>query len=309
MLEEFKFSHRLMGSIFEFIIVCESENKAEAFLNLALDEIMRLESLLSEFKSDSIVSKINDNAGRCPVQVPNEVFQLIKRSIAISNLTQGAFDITVSPLKKLYNFKNENFQFPTETDLKSALNLVDYSKLELLDGQSVFLKKEGMKLSLSAIGKGYAADMVKKIWMENGLESGVISASGDLCSIGSRIDGTDWKIGIADPNDRQKSLLYLPLNNGAIATSGDYEQFFIYKGKKYGHNINPKSGLPVSGIKSVSVASRSAELSDALATAVYIMGVEAGTYLIDQLPDIHCLIIDDKNILHFSKNIIFEHAK
>jgi len=166
-----------------------------------------------------------------------------------------------------------------------------------------------MRISLAAIGKGYAADCVRKLWLNNGIEHGVINASGDLTSMGKRANGQAWQVGIADPENRKKVLFYLPIDNIAVATSGDAEQFFIHKNKRYSHNINPTTGLPVIGLKSISVFSPSAELSDALATAVYIKGIEQGIHFINQLPHTHCLLIDNNNKIYTSKNLNIRHEK
>lgn len=188
--------------------------------------------------------------------------------------------------------------------------MVGFDKIQLNESTNeVFLPFEGMCISFAAIGKGYAADCVRKLWLKEGVTSGVISASGDLTTIGRRADGSSWKIGIADPDDRTKMSFFLPVNDSSVATSGDYEQFFLYKGVRYSHNINPLTGFPLSGTKSVSIISPNAELSDALATAVYVMGVDAGLHLINQLPDTHCLITDDNDQSFYSDNIELCHEE
>ena len=295
-----------MGSGFELKIVCESWTKAEPLLELGINEIKRIEDLISEFKEDALTSVINKNAGIQPVQVNREVFDLIERSLNLSALTQGAFDITAGLLKKLYRFKNQKFSFPKKEIIQNALTKVGWKKIEMDSSNlSVFLTKKDMHISFAAIGKGYAADRVKKIWLENGVTSGVINASGDLAAFGNRADGTPWKVGIAHPDKKNEMLFYVPLKNAAVATSGDYEQFFIHDGTRYSHNINPVTGLPLKGIKSVSIFSPGAELSDALATAVYVMGIDTGLHFVNQLPNTHGIIVDDKNQVCFSKKLDF----
>ena len=166
-----------------------------------------------------------------------------------------------------------------------------------------------MAISFASIGKGYAADRVKDMWLKKNVTSGVINASGDMCVIGSRTTNSPWKVGIADPVLPDKTLLYIPLTNASIATSGDYEQFFMHQGERYSHTLDPTSGFPVKGVKSVSLVSVSSELADALATAVFVLGVKVGLHFIQQLPGTHCIIIDAKNKLHFSKSIKFEYSK
>lgn len=303
-MNEYRLVRHLMGSAFELLILSNSSSEAEHFLNMGVNEIQRIEALLSEFKEDSITTKINKNAGLDYTEVDEEVIQLLERCVQISSLTSGAFDITMGPLKKIYRFKNENFTLPSSDKITEVLEKVGYKHLIIEpSNRKVLLSKKDMFISFAGIGKGYAADCVKRLWLQNGVTSGVVSASGDLCTIGFRSDGTPWKIGIAKPDHKNEMLLYIPVVNASVATSGDYEQYFMNKGIRYSHNINPINGLPVTCIKSVSVVSPGAELSDALATAVYIMGVDAGLYFINQLPNTHCLIIDEKNKVHASKNI------
>jgi len=307
-MNEFRVQQKLMGSAFELLVVEEDPARANKLLETGIIEIRRLEKLLSEFSPESYTSRINSNAGREAVVVENEIDQLLERCKRISSITGGTFDITVGPLKKLYNFKRSLINFPDKKTIRKTLRKTGYQNLLLSEKtSSVYLVKEGMYISFAAIGKGYAADRVKKIWQEAGLESGYINASGDLTVFGSKPDGSSWKLGIANPDNTREMLYYIPVHSACIATSGDYEQYFMSGGKRYSHNIHPKTGLPLLGIKSVSVISPSAELSDALATAVYVMGPDAGIDFVNQLPDTHCIIISENNAHYFSKNLDLKH--
>lgn len=293
-----------MGSMFEMILHHEDEEKAKFLLELASKEIERIEELISEFKPNSITSQINQLAGISDFHCEMEVYQLIKRANQISELCNGMFDISISPLKQLYKFKNSDFEFPNQTRISKTKDLVSYKKIHLNDNtRSVYLSEIGMSISFAAIGKGYAADQVKKIWIENGVVSGVISASGDMNTIGKKSNDEPWSVGIPNPTNKEEMIVFIPLINNSIATSGDYEQYFIYKDKKYSHNINPLTGYPVDSITSVSIISPAAELSDALATAVTVMGVEEGLAFVNQLPETHCIIVDSTKSVHFSNNI------
>jgi len=303
MLQEFCVRKKLMGCDFELIVVHENEVRAQSALEAGVKEIQRIEELLSEFKSTSQTSMINLDAGKKPVQVNEETYRLIQRCKEISRLTQGAFDITVGPLKKLYPFRHENFSLPSKQNISDALKKIGHRYLRLHDDNRVSFDREGMQISFAAIGKGYAADCVSKLWKKGGIDSGVINASGDLTLWGRRADGSNWKVGIAHPDNKNEIALWLPVEEGSVATSGDYEQFFMHDGIRYSHNINPITGLPLTGIKSVTVGSPSAELCDALCTGVYVMGKKAGLYLINQLPNTHCLIIDEQNEFYYSKNL------
>jgi len=297
---------KLMGSAFEIIVIEDNQILAEKLLKEAVEEIKRIENELTEFDENSFTSLININAGIQPVKVTEEVYQLLKRCQNISHITQGAFDITVSPLKKLYNFKNGDFTFPEKNKIQDVLKLTGFEHLKLLPDNTVYLTKKGMRISFAAIGKGYAADCVKKKWKQQLIKGGAVNASGDLCVFGNQEDGNPWKIGIQHPDNKNKMLFSIPLREGAIATSGDYEQYFIKDGIRFSHTIHPKTGLPIKGIKSVSILHSSAELCDALATAVYVMGAEVGLHFINQLPNTHAVIINSENKVFLSDNIEVE---
>lgn len=299
---EYRRQAKLMGSAFEFVLITD-EDAGEELLNVAIGEVKRIEYLLTEFSDTSQTALINQCSGIRPVSVDREVYDIIRRSKEISAITQGAFDITTGLLKKLYNFKGQQLNVPDEIKLSEALKHVGYKNISLLDGHRVYLTKPGMHIGFGAIGKGYAADKVKELLVKRGVTSGVISASGDLTAWGSRLDGKPWKVGIANPNDPDKTIAWIPIKNSSVATSGDYEQYFELDGVRYSHSIDPKTGKPVSGIKSVTVVSPNAELSDALATAVMIMGKEVGMHFIEQLPSTHCLIVTDKNEILTSKHL------
>ncbi len=306
-MKAYKQSAKLMGSAFELCIVSKDEQFAYEQIKLGLDEIKRIEILLTEFSEDSLTAQLNNNSGKQSVRVSQEFFELIERCQQLSKLSQGFFDITVGPLKKLYQFKRENFEFPSQKIIRKTLQNVGYQQIVLNQKQHcIKLIKPNMHLSFAAIGKGYAADKVKQLWLNNNVQGGYINASGDLTAFGSNENQEPWKIGIANPDRQNEILFYVPLNRVSVATSGDYEQHFVYQGQRYSHNINPKTGLPLKGIKSVSVFSPSAELSDALATAVYAMGKEKGISFVNQLPETHAIIIDDNNTVVFSNDLNYE---
>lgn len=293
---------RLMGSAFELLVVEEEESAGNRRLQEGVAEIMRIEALLTEFDPTSQTSRLNQHAGLSPVKVDPEVYQLLQRCLHLSHLTQGAFDVTAVALRSLYNFKERQARYPDAGILADTLAMIGHRHIRL-SGDSVFLSKKGMRIGFGAVGKGYAADKVRALWRSQQVSAGVINASGDLTAWGLQPDGNPWRVGIADPRDPSNILLWLPVRDAAVATSGNYEQYFEIDGIRYSHNIDPRTGHPVRGVKSATVISPSAELSDALATAITVMGVSAGLYLIDQLPDVHGIIVDDKDRIFSSKNI------
>ncbi len=296
---------KLMGNRFEISIVCADQGLAESKTELAVQEIKRIELLLTTFNEDSQTNEINRNAGIKPVKVDEEVFNLIGRSLKISALTQGAFDITYGSIdKSLWNFDVDMQQLPDKKTAQDSVRLINYRNVILSPAdQTVFLKEAGMRIGFGGIGKGYAADCAKNILQKQGITSGIVNAAGDLITWGNQPDGKPWTIAIADPDQKTQPFSTLNISNMAIATSGNYEKYAVINGKKYSHTIDPKTGLPVSGIKSVSIICPSGELADAMATPVTVMGVKVGLDLINQLQQIACVIIDDHNQVHTSKNI------
>ncbi|MEA5459291.1 FAD:protein FMN transferase [Arcicella sp. LKC2W] len=305
MTQIFSRVQKLMGNRFELSVVSENENWANERIDSAIAEISRIEQLLTTFKPDSQTNKINENAGIAPVKVDNEVFELIQRSLRISALTQGAFDITYGSIdKSLWNFDAKMIALPEREIALKMVELIDYQKVILnKDDSSVFLQEKGMRIGFGGIGKGYAAEMAKRLMIQEGVKSGIVNASGDLTTWGLQPDGKQWTIGIADPNHKNRPFSYLNISNMAVATSGDYEKFVMIDGKRYSHTINPQTGLPVTGIKSVTIIAPNAEIADALATPVTVMGIKVGLDLINQIKGIACVIIDDHDKMFTSKNI------
>jgi len=305
--KEFSQSLKLMGNRFQITAVDGSEELAWKGIEAAIAEIQRIEKLLTTYSDDSETALINQHAGLMPVTVSEETFGIIERSIRISRLTQGAFDITYGSVdKKLWNFDTAMESLPDKETAKRMVRLVNYRNI-LLDGEksTVFLLEKGMRIGFGGIGKGYAAERAKLVMHTMGIESGIVNASGDLTVWGCQPDGKPWTIGIVNPNAAGSIFSYLNVTNMAIATSGNYEKYVIIDGRKYSHTINPRTGLPVTGIKSVTILSTNAEIADAMATPVMIMGIRAGLDLINQMKDMEAIVIDDDDKIYTSSNIHF----
>jgi len=296
---------KLMGNRFEFTAVSDDEAIGLKAIAGAIAEVKRIEELLSTFKETSQVNEINRFAGIKPVKVDEEVIGLILRSLKISSVTQGAFDITYGSIdKSLWNFDVNMTALPDRETALKAVDLINYENVRMnARNSTVMLKHKGMRIGFGGIGKGYAADRAKQVMTGMGVKSGIVNAAGDLVTWGSQPDGQAWTIGIADPNHKEQAFSAMSISNMAIATSGNYEKYAVIDGRKYSHTIDPKTGLPVTGIKSVSIICPSAELADALATPIVVMGVKVGLDLIDQLNNVACVVIDDDDQIYTSKNI------
>lgn len=301
----FKSALKLMGNHFELSVIAEDEAWALSCIDAGVAEIRRIERLLTTYSEDSETAAINRMAGIAPVPVCRETFELISRSLRISRLTQGAFDITYGSVdKRLWNFDMHMDALPDPETAKRMVRLINYNNVILDSGEmTVFLKESGMRIGFGGIGKGYAAERAKQVMKEKGVESGIVNASGDLSVWGYQPDGQPWTIGIVDPNAVGQVFSYLQLVDMAIATSGNYEKYVMIGGKRYSHTINPRTGLPVAGVKSVTILCPNAELADAMATPVMIMGIRAGLDMIDQIKDMEAIVIDEEDHIYASKNI------
>jgi FAD:protein FMN transferase len=294
-----------MGNRFVITVSAENSDEGELLIDEAVGEIQRIESLLTTFNENSQTNQINENAGIKAVKVELEVFELIERAQRISELTDGAFDLSYGSLdKKLWNFDKMMTELPDPETAKEKVRLINFRNI-VLDKSicSVFLKEKGMRIGFGGIGKGYAADRVANLLKSKGVKSGIVNASGDLITWGNQPNGEPWTISLAHPDIPTHAFSKLNISNLAVATSGNYEKFVVIDGKKYSHTINPKTGYPVSGIKSVSIICPIAELADALATPITILGVNDGLGLINQIKGVACVIVDDHNNVYKSDNI------
>jgi thiamine biosynthesis lipoprotein len=301
----FKKEMKLMGNHFELSVIATEEAWALDCIDAGVKEIQRIEKLLTTYSEDSETNRINRDAGVAPVRVSRETFDIIGRSLRISRLTQGAFDITYGSVdKRLWNFDTHMTALPDRETAKSMVRLINYRNI-LLDenGPTVFLREKGMRIGFGGIGKGYAAERAKQVMQERGVESGIVNASGDLTVWGHQPDGKPWTIGIVNPNSATQVFSYMQVVNMAIATSGNYEKYVMIGGKRYSHTINPRTGLPVTGVKSVTILCPNAELADAMATPVMIMGIRAGLDMINQIRDMEAIVVDDEDRVYTSKNI------
>jgi len=293
-----------MGSRFDITVVANDSIQANKYIDTAVAEISRIEKLISSWDANSQTSEINSYAGIKPVKVDKELFDLIERAIGISKLTDGAFDISYASMDRIWKFDGSMTKMPSKEEITASVEKVGYQNI-ILDkkNSTVFLKLEGMKIGFGAIGKGYAADKAKTLLISKGVNSGIINASGDMNTWGKQPNGNEWRVAITNPMDKNKVFALLPITNGAVVTSGNYEKYVNFNGKRYTHIIDPRTGYPSTGLVSVTVFAPKAELADALATSVFVMGKEAGLDRINQLPKIECIIIDDKGNITKSKNI------
>ena len=294
----------LMGSRFEITAISDDKHLALTSIEAAMKEIERIEKLISSWDSLSETSLVNKNAGIKPVKVSRELSNLIGRSMEVSKLTDGAFDVTFASLDRVWKFDGSMNELPSDELVRASVSKISYLKIiRDIESNTVFLSEKDMKIGFGAIGKGYAADKAKEVMKGMGIDNGLVNAGGDLIAWGSQEDGKPWQIGIADPNDKSGAYAWLSVSDMAVVTSGNYEKFVDINGKRYAHIIDPRTGYPATGIRSVTVVCPSAELADALATAVFVLGEIKGLDLINQLNGIECFIINENNEIQTSANL------
>ena len=272
--------HRLpfkaMGSACEVVLASHTQNEAESMAKLAIDEVLRIERTYSRYTTDSIIAKINQQAGCGAVQCDDETWALFKFASQLFDQSDGLFDITSGVLRQAWDFKNP--EVPSSQKLEALLPLVGWEKVVLQD-QSIALPLAGMEVDLGGFGKEYAADRAAQFLKEKGVNHGYVNLAGDMRFLGPKPSGEPWMIGIQDPRARDQVVATLPITMGGLATSGDYERYFELNGQRYCHVLNPKTGMPVSYWRSVSVTSPATVVSGCTTTMAMLKEAEGLAFL------------------------------
>jgi FAD:protein FMN transferase len=289
----------VMGTFARVLVVADDSRAAQKCIDAALAEIHKVDNLMSDYKSDSDIGRANAEAAEKPVQVSASTYEVLQRSVGFSKLTGGAFDVTVGPLVELFRTAEKDHIAPTPEQIAQAKTKVGFEKLTLDDrNRTVRFGVKGMRLDLGGIAKGYGIDKAIEATQRCGAIGALVDVGGDIRCFGTPPKGKDhWIIGVQDPNAATESpgqggvLLRLKVNNVAVATSGDYQQFVVIKGKKYSHIINRKTGTSATGLSSVTIIAENATDADALATGVTVMGAKAGLALIEKRPNTEAILI------------------
>ncbi len=285
----------LMGSVFNITLVDKDSISANKNIDLTVEEISRIENLISEWQPHTQISQVNQNAGIKPVKVDKEVFDLTKRAIDYSKMSNGAFDISTVSMDKIWRFDGSMTEMPSTESVKKSISNVDYHNISLDSiNSTIFLKNKGMKIGFGSIGKGYAADKGRELMQKKGIKAGIVNASGDIATWGTQPNGKPWAIGIRNPFKRQKVAKILKLKNSAVATSGSYEKYAEIDGVRFSHIINPKTGFPATGLTSVTIYGPSSEFCNALSTSIMVLGEKEGLKLAQKFPEYRYLLITDE---------------
>lgn len=284
-----------------------SDIKTRAALEAALAEIRRIEDVMSTWIPTSDVSLVNKAAGGDPVAVSDETFSVIAKSLWVSKLSEGTFDITFASMGKLWSFdENVSTVVPNKATVEKARKRIDYRKVKLdADAKTVQLEGAVTQINLGGIAKGYAIDRASDVLRQNGLTSFYCQAGGDLYVQGEKPDGAPWRVGIRDPRGPEgKYFAILDVEDHAFSTAGDYERFFISKdNKRYHHILDPRTGYPATASRSVTVWAKDAFTADSLDNAVFILGPEKGLALVESLDGVGAVIVDADNQVHISSRL------
>ncbi|MEW6081460.1 MAG: FAD:protein FMN transferase [Bacillota bacterium] len=265
--------------------------RAETAARAALDEMRRVESLMSAYVETSDVSRINSQAGVAPVTISPETSFVLQEALRISEASWGAFDVTVGPLVGLWDIAGENPRVPSPEEIEDALEKVNYQRLQVKEGRA-FLEAPGMRVDLGAIAKGYAVDRAAQILLDHGVTSAILDAGGNVYVVGSRSDGSPWRVGIRHPRREGEALAVLEASDTGVVTSGDYQRYFESDGVRYHHIFDPRTGYPARESASATVVSPSSVEADALSTALFVLGPVEGMNLIESLEGVEGLVVD-----------------
>ncbi|MCZ6761628.1 MAG: FAD:protein FMN transferase [Gammaproteobacteria bacterium] len=288
----------IMGTVIRTELWSDDPLTAAEAIRLVNEEMHRIDRSMSTYKPDSEISRINRDAAKNPVTISAELLELIARGIEMSRLTHGAFDITYASVGQLYDFRAG--VRPDEKQIAATLPAINYRFVELdLVERTVFFARQGVRIDLGGIAKGYAVERGAGILRAQGIAHGLVSAGGDSRVLGDR-RGAPWIVGVRDPRNSDRVVARLPLIDEAISTSGDYERFFEEDGVRYHHIISPATGHSASEVRSVTIIGPDATMTDGLATSVFVMGVDNGLQLIDSLDDFEAVIVDQHGRLHRS---------
>jgi thiamine biosynthesis lipoprotein len=290
----------IMGTLVEITVSHSDPDIIQTATTQAFDEMKRIEQLMSTYLPDSEISRINRAAGKEAIPVSPEVEEVIREGIYWSEQSGGAFDITIEPLVYLWNFDGEKEIIPRESTLRKTASLVNYKDIEIKD-HTVRLKRRGMAINVGGLAKGYAVDRAISI-LRSKVPNGIVNAGGDLFAFGQKNKQTPWNIGLQHPRKPQELLAAFAVQNQAIATSGDYQRYFIKDGIRYHHIFDPQTGRPARLMVSTTIITTEVMDADAMATAVFVMGPEKGIEWIDSMDNVEAMLVLNDGSIHYSKN-------
>jgi FAD:protein FMN transferase len=274
---------------------------AASAIDAVIAEMHRVDELMSTFKPESQLSKVNRDAAAGPVKVDPELAGLIARALEFSEMSGGAFDITYASVGYLYDYRER--RHPTEAQIEAALPAINWRHVAVdREASTVRFLRPGVRVDLGGIAKGHAVDSCIAILRQRGITHATVTAGGDSRILGDR-RGRPWIVGIRHPDDRERVIARIPLEDAAISTSGDYERYFDEDGVRYHHIIDPKTGKSPSGVRSVTVIAPTSTLAEGLTKSVFVLGPEKGLALIERQRDVDAVVVTAEGKVLYSKGL------
>ncbi|MGC3982578.1 MAG: FAD:protein FMN transferase [Steroidobacteraceae bacterium] len=291
----------IMGTRMVVEVWTDTTAQGNQAIDAVLDEMRRLDESMSTYKPTSEVSKVNAEAAKHPVKISKELFDLLTKAVEFSRLTNGAFDITYASVGFMYDFRQH--EKPTDQQIKSALPAVNYKHLSLdAKQQTIKFTQAGVRIDLGGIAKGYAVDRGIALLQARGISHALVTAGGDSRIIGDRF-GKPWVVGIRHPDDANKVIARIPLQDTALSTSGDYERYFDEDGVRYHHIIDPKTGKSASKVRSATIIAPTATQTDGLSKTAFVLGPEAAMQIYNQLKDVDAILVAPDGKVLYSKGL------
>lgn len=295
----YKVNRLIMGTLVQITVV-GTDPRAKEAAQAVIDELQRVENL-SSFHKPSELTRINDHAGQGPIKADAEILNLIEAGIRLSRKTQGAFDPTLGPVSRLWNFSAGDPRLPQASEIAQTMTEVGLGGIEIDSAAgTIRLDRTGMALDLGGIAKGYALDRARLVLEKFGVKGALVNAGGDILAVGEKAPGKPWRVGVQDPRQGNSIVAVASLKDKIIVTSGDYERFFIRDGKRYHHILDPRTGYPAMGLRSVTIVANDGLTADALATAVFVLGPDEGLKPIESIPGVEGLLIDSAGRVRLS---------
>jgi FAD:protein FMN transferase len=291
----------IMGTRVAVELWIEDAALAERAMDAVIAEMRRTDELMSTYKPASQLSQVNAHAHERPVEVDDDIVTVVERGLEMSRLSGGAFDITYASVGYLYDYRAH--QRPTDAEIAAALPGVDYRQVVVdREARTIRFLKEGVRIDLGGIAKGYAVDRAIERLREMGIRHAMVNAGGDTRLLGDR-RGKPWIVGIRDPRAEGRMVTRLPLADEALSTSGDYERYFEEDGVRHHHILEPGTGRSARAVRSATVLGPDATLTDALSTTVFVLGVERGMEIVSRLPDVEAVIVDAEGRIYYSDGL------
>jgi len=292
----------MMGTRVSVELWADDEARGRELVALVMGEYRRIDEAMSTYKPDSEISRVNAGAAEAPIEISDELFRLVERSLELSKASGGAFDITYDSVGYLYDFRAR--RRPTDAEIAERLDAIDYRHVVLdRERRTIFFKTKGVRINLGGIAKGYVVERAAAMLRERGVEHALLNAGGDTRVVGDR-RGQPWIVGIRHPRVDDEVVTRLPLVDEAISTGGDYERYFEENGRRYHHILNPATGRPTEGILTVTVIGPDGTMTDGLDTAIFVLGAEKGLELIEAYPEYETIIVDATGKVWYSKGLV-----